>query len=122
MKNKLYIPFVLVTMLFAANNAQAQTKEKAQDAINTNTHQELFVAKETVKVYPTQCVNKLMIDNPDESLLSYRIITTDGKEVANGALKPKGVSSINVGGYPSGEYLISVTNRGVGNTYRFAKM
>lgn len=123
MKNYMFIMLVFAATVFTTTaKAQSNTKENNTEQGTLPTEAKALLLPEPVKVYPTQCVNKLMIDNFEDNLLSYRIINTDGREVSNGALRPKGTSSINVGGYPSGLYYISVTGVGIGNTYRFAKM
>jgi hypothetical protein len=123
MKNHMLVMLLIAATLFTTiAKAQSNTKENNTDQAALPTEAKALLFPEQVKVYPTQCVNKLMIDNPEDNLLSYRIINTDGREISNGALRPKGTSNINVGGYPSGLYYISVTGVGIGNTFRFAKM
>lgn len=80
----------------------------------------VILKQETVQVYPTNCINMLMVGNAQNNLLNYRILTYDGREISNGMLQA-GKARINVSGYPAGAYWMFITGNGYASSQKFFK-
>lgn len=120
------IALTIVADLAKAQQLQAEiaTKHEIQGlyAAPASTKTTAPILTENIKVYPTQCINTLAVDNNKNDYLNYRILNYDGREISGGQLRPLGTSRINVSGYPAGTYLLFVTWAGDSEAFKFFKM
>lgn len=75
----------------------------------------------TYKVYPTQCTNYLVVDNPNRMNSTYSMISMTGQVLKHGSLDA-GVNKLDVSTLPSGIYVVKFDYNAGFETQRIHKL
>lgn len=91
------------------------TPKQPATSIATNAYVETF------KVYPTQCTNYLVVDNPNRMNSTYRMISMSGQVLKYGSVDA-GVNKLDVSTLPAGIYVVRFDYNAGFETQRIHKL